>query len=150
MKPAAPGRTVLGVAEVVLWTRNMEESLAFYRDLFGLTLFSDPGFPAKFLKAGEGTDRIPQMVVLFPNPTPKEGPAVPPPGSSQPPVLHHLAFAVDPNRFDELRRRLADAGFDVRHGLHPILEGVRTFYVDDPDGNEVEVIAKDRRGRMRE
>ena len=136
-------RTVLGVAEVVLWTRRMEDSLAFYRDLFGLTLFSDPGFPAKFLKAGEGTDRIPQMVVLFPNPDA-------PPAPNQQRVLHHLAFAVDANRFDDLRRRLGEAGVQVRHGLHPILEGVRTFYVDDPDGNEVQVIAKDRRGRMRD
>jgi len=24
--------------------------------------------------------------------------------------------------------------------VHPVLKGVRTFYVDDPDGNEVEVI----------
>jgi hypothetical protein len=28
----------------------------------------------------------------------------------------------------------------VRHGEHGFLKGVRTFYVDDPDGNEVEVI----------
>jgi len=33
------------------------------------------------------------------------------------------------------------AGLEVRGGIHPVLQGVRTFYVDDPDGNEVEVIA---------
>ncbi|HEY8741301.1 MAG TPA: hypothetical protein VIN56_11985 [Candidatus Dormibacteraeota bacterium] len=32
------------------------------------------------------------------------------------------------------------AGIQTRDGIHPVLEGVRTFYVDDPDGNEVEVI----------
>ncbi len=146
MRPAKPGKTVLGVAEVVLWTHDMETSLAFYRDLFGLTLFSDPGFPAKFLRAGEGTDRIPQMVVLFPHPGIEQGF----PRQKAERVLHHLAFAVDPNSYDDLRRRCEAAGHEVRHGLHPILQGVRTFYVDDPDGNEVEVIAKDRRGRMRE
>jgi hypothetical protein len=31
----------------------------------------------------------------------------------------------------------------VRSGIHPVLKGVRTFYVDDPDGNEVEVIGPD-------
>jgi hypothetical protein len=29
---------------------------------------------------------------------------------------------------------------EVRGGKHPVLKEVRTFYVDDPDGNEVEVI----------
>ena len=35
---------------------------------------------------------------------------------------------------------LIEDGVEVRHGVHPVLKGVRTFYVDDPDGNEVEVI----------
>ena len=30
---------------------------------------------------------------------------------------------------------------EVRGGVQPVLKGVRTFYIDDPDGNEVEVIA---------
>jgi hypothetical protein len=32
---------------------------------------------------------------------------------------------------------------EVRSGIHPVLKGVRTFYVDDPDGNEVECITYD-------
>jgi flagellar basal body rod protein FlgC len=27
--------------------------------------------------------------------------------------------------------------------VHPVLKGVRTFYVDDPDGNECECITYD-------
>ena len=34
-------------------------------------------------------------------------------------------------------------GIEVRGGVHPVLKGVRTFYVDDPDGNECECITQD-------
>ena len=33
--------SVLHLAEIVLWTRDMDRSLAFYRDLFGLTVSVD-------------------------------------------------------------------------------------------------------------
>jgi catechol 2,3-dioxygenase-like lactoylglutathione lyase family enzyme len=56
-------------------------------------------------------------------------------------VLHHLAFRIEEAAYDELKDRLAAEGLDVRSGIHPVLKSVRTFYVDDPDGNEVECIA---------
>ena len=56
-------------------------------------------------------------------------------------TLHHLAFNVDPGQYDALQERCQKAGHETRSGVHPVLKGVRTFYVDDPDGNEVEVIA---------
>ena len=56
-------------------------------------------------------------------------------------VLHHLAFRVEASAYDELQSRFPPEGIQVRSGIHPVLKGVRTFYVDDPDGNEVEVIA---------
>jgi catechol 2,3-dioxygenase-like lactoylglutathione lyase family enzyme len=131
-------RTVLGLAEIVLWTRDMEGSLRFYRDLFGLEMISEPDFKAKFLSAGVGPGGVPQMIVLFPHP--QEAPAFPRDKPSR--VLHHLAFAVNPARYDELQEICLTYGLEVRQGIHPVLQGVRTFYVDDPEGNEVEVIAR--------
>ncbi len=125
------------LAEIVLWARDMERSLAFYRDLFGLEVFSSPDLPNRFLRAGPGEGRVPEMIVLVPHPDP-DG-SFPTDRSLRP--LHHLAFNVDPARYDELERRCRDAGLEVRHGVHPVLPGVRTFYVDDPDGNEVECIS---------
>ena len=58
-------------------------------------------------------------------------------------VLHHMAFAVEPSQYDGLEARCREAGLEVRQGVHPVLKGVRTFYVDDPEGNEVEVIARE-------
>ena len=56
-------------------------------------------------------------------------------------VLHHLAFRVEARAYDDLQERFTAEGIQVRSGIHPVLKGVRTFYVDDPDGNEVEVIS---------
>jgi catechol 2,3-dioxygenase-like lactoylglutathione lyase family enzyme len=128
---------VLHLAEIVLWSRDLAESLAFYRDLLGLQVMSPPELPVCFLKAGPGEGPVPEMIVLVPLP---EGTAGFPGGKTERP-LHHIAFSVAASEYDELQRRCQGAGLEVRGGQHPVLKGVRTFYVDDPDGNEVEVIA---------
>ena len=132
-------RAVVGLAEVVLWVRDMDSALNFYGDIFGLELISPPALPNKFLRAGEGVNGVPEMIVLVPHPDstmefPRDKPKR---------VLHHLAFRVEAAEYDRLRDRLIDSGVEVRSGIHPVLKGVRTFYADDPDGNEVECIAPD-------
>jgi catechol 2,3-dioxygenase-like lactoylglutathione lyase family enzyme len=128
---------VAGLAEIVLWVRDIDAALHFYRDMFGLEIISPPEFPNKFLRAGEGASGVPEMIVLVPHPDrsgefPREKPKR---------VLHHLALRVDGSAYEGLQQRFTSAGVEVRSGVHPVLKGVRTFYVDDPDGNEVEVIA---------
>lgn len=130
-------RVVAGLAEVVLWVRDMDRALHFYRDIFGLELISPPALPNKFLRAGEGANGVPEMIVLVPHPDsamefPREKPKR---------VLHHLAFRVEGAEYESLRERLVASGVEVRSGVHPVLKGVRTFYADDPDGNECECIA---------
>jgi catechol 2,3-dioxygenase-like lactoylglutathione lyase family enzyme len=126
---------VEGLAEIVLWVGDMEAALLFYRDQFGLEIMSPPELPNKFLMVAK-PGGIPEMIVLVPHPDrsnvfPRE---------KAKRVLHHMAFRVDGRAYDELQKRFIEAGVEVRHGVHPVLKGVRTFYVDDPDGNEVEVI----------
>jgi catechol 2,3-dioxygenase-like lactoylglutathione lyase family enzyme len=130
-------KVVAGLAEIVLWVNDMERALHFYRDLFGLEVISPPELPNKFLKAAEGADGVPEMIVLVPHPDPSNHF----PREKPKRVLHHLAFRVEGNAYGELQERFVAAGIEVRSGIHPVLKGVRTFYVDDPDGNEVEVIA---------
>jgi len=127
------------LAEIVLWTRDMDRSLAFYRDLFGLTVISPPELPNRFLQAGPGEGPVPEMIVLVPHPDPSG--AFPPDKPQRP--LHHLAFNIAADRYAELERRCREAGLEVRSGVHPVLKGVLTFYVDDPDGNECECISPD-------
>ena len=131
---------VAGLAEIVLWVRDMDAALHFYRDLFGLEVISPPALPNKFLRAGEGDRGVPEMIVLVPHPAP----AAKFPREKAKRVLHHLAFRVEEAAYEELQDRFTSEGIQVRSGIHPVLKGVRTFYVDDPDGNECEVIAPDR------
>ncbi|HUZ87183.1 MAG TPA: VOC family protein [Candidatus Baltobacterales bacterium] len=128
---------VAGLAEIVLWVHDMEAALHFYRDLFGLEVISPPALPNKFLRAADPGGGVPEMIVLVPHPDrsyefPRE---------KAKRVLHHLAFRVESADYDALIRTFEDAGVSVRSGIHPVLEGVRTFYVDDPDNNEVEIIS---------
>jgi catechol 2,3-dioxygenase-like lactoylglutathione lyase family enzyme len=79
------------------------------------------------------------MIVLVPHPEP----AAEFPREKPRRVLHHLAFRIEGTAYDDLQKRFVAAGIEVRSGVHPVLKGVRTFYVDDPEGNEVECIAPD-------
>ena len=132
-------RRVAGLAEIVLWVRDMDAALHFYRDLFGLEVISPTELSNKFLRAGEGRDGVPEMIVLVPHPAA----AAEFPREKARRVLHHMAFRVESAAYDDLQNRFAAEGLEVRSGIHPVLKGVRTFYVDDPDGNEVEVISPD-------
>jgi len=132
-------RPVAGLAEIVLWVRDLDAALHFYRDLFGLEVFSPPGLPNKFLRAGAGADGVPEMIVLVPHPLS----AAEFPREKAKRVLHHLAFRIEETEYEPLQDRFAAEGLQVRSGIHPVLKGVRTFYVDDPDGNECECISPD-------
>lgn len=125
---------IVGISEIVLWTANMEKALAFYQELLGLELISPPAMPNKFLKAGDGNAGIPQMIVLVP----KSEEVKRHPAGYQ---LHHLAFELPADQFDAQHDSLVAAGYEPRGGIHPVLPS-RTMYVDDPDGNEIEFIAK--------
>jgi catechol 2,3-dioxygenase-like lactoylglutathione lyase family enzyme len=128
------GIEVEGLAEVVLNVHDMARSVAFYRDLLGLAVISPPERTNPvFLRAGAATAALPALVVLVQ--LPADAPAFSPPRT-----LHHLALAVAADAYDGAHEMLVGQGFTVRTGQHPVLPS-RTMYVDDPDGNEVELIA---------
>jgi glyoxylase I family protein len=118
------------LVEVVLVVADMPRSLYFYVDVLGLSVFSPERVPAKFLRIGPPGEGIPQQIVLVPSP-PDAAPA-----SGR--KLHHIGLAVSPAEFEPMRQRLADQGFSLRSGEHPFMP-VDAFYLDDPDGNEIEI-----------
>ena len=122
--------SVRGLVEVVLVVDDIERSLTFYCDTLGLELISPPHIPAKFLRIGPPADGIPRQIVLVPR-TREHGL---PSGT----VLHHIGLEVAPEDYDAERARLEQHGFAVRTGKHPFMP-VDAFYVDDPDGNEIEI-----------
>jgi catechol 2,3-dioxygenase-like lactoylglutathione lyase family enzyme len=123
-----------GLAEVVLNVHDTQRALDFYQGLLGLERISPAGQPGPiFLRAGHATSRVPSLVVLVP--LEADSPAFSPPRT-----LHHLALTIPEHVFDSARTALTAAGLEVRDGKHPVL-AVRTMYVTDPDGNEVEFIS---------
>ena len=127
-------KQVVGISEIVLWTADQARALQFYRDLLGLEVISPPHLPNVFLKVGEGNAGIPQMLVLVP----KSAEVMAKPSGYQ---LHHLALELPEEAFDAQLEALVAGGYRPRSGKHPVLAS-RTMYVDDPDGNEVELICR--------
>jgi catechol-2,3-dioxygenase len=125
---------IVGISEIVLWTNDKEKALHFYHNLLGLEVISPRSLPNIFLKAGDGTTGIPQMIVLVP----KTDAIKARPSGYQ---LNHMAFELPADQFDAQHETLVAAGYKPRDGKHPVLAS-RTMYIDDPDGNEVEFICQ--------
>jgi catechol-2,3-dioxygenase len=123
-----------GLAEVVLNVHDASRAVAFYGGLLGLERMTPEGQTGPiFFRAGQAIEGVPALLVLVPLS----------PGTQdfqEPRTLHHLALTIPAADFDAARAALTNAGVAVRDGKHPVL-AVRTMYVTDPDGNEVEFIS---------
>ena len=126
-----PIHPAVRVGHVHLKVADLDRSLAFYRDALGLNLTADarPHVPAAFLAAGDYHHHIGLNTFDSAGATP------PPPGHTG---LYHVAF-VYPDRQELVKAvlRLRDRGVVVEqfvdHG------GTVAVYLDDPDGNGVEL-----------
>jgi catechol 2,3-dioxygenase-like lactoylglutathione lyase family enzyme len=123
-----------GLVEVVLVVEDLERSVAFYRDTLGLAVFSPAEIPVAFLRIGDPGAGIPQQIVLIPRQMTGAAEAPRAKGGT----LHHIGIGVAPEDFESERQRLAAAGHTLRTGEHPFMP-VDAFYLDDPDGNEIEI-----------
>ena len=129
--------TIRGLAEVVLSVRDLEQSLHFYRDILGMKVISPPDLRgAVFLQVGEAPEGVPHQLVLAR--LPREAPEFPAERAHRP--MRHYAVELAPGTFERERDRLQALGLPMRFGEHPFLP-LRAFYVDDPDGNEIEFVA---------
>ena len=129
--------SIRGIGEIVIWVHDMDASLRFYRDTLGLTQMSTPDQRgAIFLQVGPEVMNCPQQLVLAP--LPAGSPDFPSDKTKR--TMHHFGVEIAPEDFDGERKRLEGLGFEVRFGEHPFLS-LKGMYIDDPDGNEVEIIS---------
>ena len=126
-----PASTARGLHHTALISGDVERTVRFYQDVLGfpLTELIDnrdyPGSSHFFFDIGHGN-----LLAFFDFPGLPVGPYAEVLGG-----LHHVAISVEPDRWQQLVQRLADAG--VEHAVH---SGV-SVYFRDPDGARLELIA---------
>lgn len=103
-------------------TRHVERAKAFYEDVLGMRIVMDHGWIVTFASDGEMT---PQISIASEG---GSGTAVP-------------DLSVEVDDLDDVHRRALAEGFPVEYG--PMREpwGVRRFYVRDPFGRLVNILA---------
>ena len=126
-----PASTARGLHHTALISSDVERTIGFYQDLLGFPLTElienrdYPGSSHFFFDIGHGN-----LLAFFDFPGLDVGPYAEVLGG-----LHHMAISVDPDRWQQLVQRLAEAG--VPHEVH---SGV-SVYFRDPDGARIELIA---------
>lgn len=124
---------IRGLAEVVVLVRDMPASVRFYRDVLGLQVISPAELKGPvFLQAGDPLEGVPQQIVL--------APARPDAETGGRRNVHHIGLVLAHEELERERERLSSLGYQIRTGQHPFM-AVEAIYVDDPDGNEVELVA---------
>ncbi len=109
---------VLGIHEIAFEVRDLERSIAFYRDILGLPLYSR-GPQQAWFRIGT------QHLALFTHDRP---------GSGQ-----HFALLIPPEATERARDALIAHGFPDETMQQD--DGL-SVYVRDPDGNKIELYGK--------
>jgi catechol 2,3-dioxygenase-like lactoylglutathione lyase family enzyme len=125
---------IKSISELALWVRDLDRSVAFYRDHLGFELVDlDPGHNA-FLKSGDF------LLVLFVrgNPgTPLGEEYLARTGGPRGEV-YHVAFEVDPARLDSFCAELRQQGLELK-GPVEFATGRRSYFLEDLDEHYIEL-----------
>jgi len=120
----SPDEISVELGHVHLKVSDLEESLAFYRDIFGLDVTEEHGSYV-FLSGGPRHHDIALQEVHGSKPG-KQGPG-----------LYHVAFEV-PDR--EALTSVKHRAESHVHTIHPVDHGIsESLYFSDPSGNGIEV-----------
>ena len=134
---AREGVRVTGVSELVLEVVDLEASEAFYSGVLGLPVVERwPDREAVWVMAGERT-----RIGLW---RPQVGLA-----GGRGGVHVHYAMHLDPEDYDDAVARLRDHGHEPHEEQFEGYGGSRAAYVDDPDGNVVELWTWDVANHLR-
>ena len=131
LREQRPNSSARGVHHVALLCSDVERTVRFYQELleFPLTeIFENRDYRGSnhfFFDIGHGN-----LLAFFDLPGLDLGPYADVLGG-----LHHLAISVEPERWERLRGRLAQAGVPVQ------VESGVSLYFRDPDGARIELLA---------
>ncbi|QHQ37239.1 VOC family protein [Algicella marina] len=139
-----PPFTIRDLGEVAIRCGEIGPMFAFYRDIIGLEVLRAPESGIGFFRICTGYAGHTCVLALFA----AEAGAAAFAGTTGAVTagshssLHHLALTVDYGEQDEA------VAWYRRHGLEPVVQefpwiGWRGVFVQDPEGNTVELVAKD-------
>ncbi|MFZ2176833.1 MAG: VOC family protein [Rhodococcus sp. (in: high G+C Gram-positive bacteria)] len=126
-----PTSSARGLHHTALVSSDVERTIRFYQDVleFPLTELIEnrdyPGSSHFFFDIGNGN-----LLAFFDFPGLDVGPYQEVLGG-----LHHIAISVEPDRWEHLRTKLADAGVEL------VEHSEVSLYFRDPDGARLELIA---------
>lgn len=121
-----------GLLELVLEVSDLDRSLAFYQDVLELPVVER--WPAPRVGAWLSIGR---NAVLGLWPPTSGGPGIAIAGSRGGSHVH-FAIYVEPGTLDRWRDRINEEGWQV-HGPVEFAHGNRSIFINDPDGNVVEL-----------
>jgi catechol 2,3-dioxygenase-like lactoylglutathione lyase family enzyme len=140
---------VTGTDHITVTGSNIEETVAFYRDLLGMELvlrqpnLDQPDVTHLFFDTGDG-----RILTFFVTEDRASDPRPIQPGVGG---VHHLAFGVDAERLQDVKAALDDAG----RGYSEFDRGAfHSLYTRDHNGLTIELVAEkwdipdDRRGEV--
>jgi catechol 2,3-dioxygenase-like lactoylglutathione lyase family enzyme len=126
-----PGSTARGLHHVALLSSDVERTVRFYQGILGFPLteiFENRDYPGSnhfFFDIGNGN-----LLAFFDFPGLDLGPYAEVLGG-----LHHIAISVEPEQWEQARRRLDEEGIEY------LRESGTSIYFRDPDGARMELIA---------
>ncbi|HEV8066474.1 MAG TPA: VOC family protein [Planctomycetaceae bacterium] len=129
--------SVRGLGEVALRVADLDGMQKFYQDVIGLELLRRFD-RAAFFRLAEGFGGHTQVLALFDRTTDPSFVGL----NAATTTFDHLAFEIDLVDFENERRRLSERGLAVTTAMHGWVHW-RSLYVDDPEGNTVELVCYD-------
>ena len=123
---------VRALGEVALRVNDLDKSQAFYAGVIGLDLMRRFEHAA-FFRIAEGYAGHTAILALFDRKTSVEQAHT---------TVDHLAFTIALSDYDAEKRRLEELGLSMTTATHEWVHW-RSLYLEDPDGNEVELVCYD-------
>jgi len=124
------GFTIKRLNHLVLYVRDAQRAMQFYRDVLGFSIVEMPSPQAVFLRAN-GSDNHHDLGLFG------IGPDAPPPTAGRQVGLYHAAWEVESIQdLARARDQLMEAGAMIGESDHG---NSLSLYSKDPDGNEFEV-----------
>ncbi len=124
-----------GTDHITIWGSNPADTIAFYRDLLGMPLvlrqpnLDDPDQTHLFFDTGDG-----RILTVFVNEDRESASRQ----HGQTGAVHHLAFSIDPEDFEDIMEALKDDGRHVNVFDRGIFHSI---YTQDNNGLVIELAA---------